>query len=155
MNRLEEIFELLDWNNSEEDQAVGVALAKQLDDFSALFQPVTERHNKNVWDNCAIVLASKTDEQLSPFAMQLFEWTADLNWPGAVTILERIKNVSDGEVFLAAALATMRQAEDEHNTSWKWYLSDLLGSEFFSRHLPADALTLLESYRDLDLDGDE
>ncbi|MDP3447723.1 MAG: hypothetical protein Q8S22_06640 [Eubacteriales bacterium] len=152
MNQLEEIFELVDWNTSKEDQVAGIAIAKQLDDFSPLFQPLTDRYNKNVWDNCAIVLATKTDEQLSPFAMRLFEWTVDLSWPGAVTILERIKLICSGEAFLSAAVATIQQAESERNTSWKWYLSELLEIEFFSRHLPKDALTLLESYQHLDLD---
>lgn len=155
MNQTEEIFELLDWNNSEEDQAVGVTLAKQLDDFSALIQPLTERYNKNVWDNCAVVLASKTDEQLSPYAMQLFEWTADLNWPGAVTILERIKRISSGKEFIVAALATIQQAESERNISWKWYLSGLLESNFFQKELPNEMLVLLESYQSLDLDEDD
>lgn len=147
MNQIEEIFELFDWNNSEEDQAEGVALANQLYDFSALFQPLTKRYNKNVWDNCALVIASKTDEQLSPFAMQLFEWTADLNWPGAVTILERIKKISCGETFLSAAIASARQAEEEDDVSWKWWLSELLESDFFSINLPKEILVLLESYR--------
>ncbi|PKM39079.1 MAG: hypothetical protein CVV04_12195 [Firmicutes bacterium HGW-Firmicutes-9] len=145
MNRLEEIFELLDWNNSEVEQAAGVALAKQLDDFSPLFQPLTERYNKNVWDNCAIVLAAKTDEQLSPFAEQLFEWTADLNWPGAVTILERIKRISSGDTFLSAAIAAVRQAKAEDDTSWKWWLSELLECVFFSKNLPEETIVQLET----------
>lgn len=147
MNQLEEIFELLDWNNSEEDQAVGVALAKQLDDFSPLFQPLTERYNKNVWDNCAVVLATKTDEQLFPFAEQLFEWTTDLNWPGAATILERIKRISSGDTFLSAALAAVRQAEAEDDTSWNWWLSELLECEFFSKNLPEETTVQLQTYK--------
>ena len=154
MPNIEDIFELLDWNNCEEDQAAGIAIANQLDDFSELFQPLTERYNKNVWDNCALVIASKTDKQLSPYAMQLFKWTADLNWPGAVTILERIKRISSGEVFISAALAAIQQAESKHKISWKWYLSDLLESEFFIKHLTGDVLKLLESYKLLELDAD-
>jgi len=154
MNQIKEVFELFDWNNSEEDQAAGIAIAKQLDDFSQLFQPLTDRYNKNVWDNCALVLSSKTDEQLSPFAMQLFEWTADLNWPGAVIILERIKKIFCGDAFLSAAIASVRQAEAEDDTSWKWWLSELLESEFFSNSLPEDILILLRNYKRMALDED-
>lgn len=155
MNQIEEIFELFDWNNSVEDQSAGIALANQLQDFSPLFQPITERYNKNVWGNCALVIASKTDEQLSSFAKQLFEWTADLNWPGAETILERIKKISCGETFLSAAISAVRQAEEEGDVSWEWWLSELLESEFFSNRLPEEILALLENYRRMVHDEDD
>ncbi|MBQ9119946.1 MAG: DivIVA domain-containing protein, partial [Lachnospiraceae bacterium] len=47
----------------------------------------------------ALILAEKSDEELSPHLIQLMEWLQDLNWPGAVCIQDRLKAFSKNRLF--------------------------------------------------------
>lgn len=85
------IMELLDWNNTQEKQLFGVELAQNVKCISAFLQPAIP-YGKRVWDNCAKILANRTDDELYPYLHELFEWLQDLNWPGAICILNRIRN---------------------------------------------------------------
>lgn len=67
------IMSLLDWNNSEEEQEKGIELAKKVKCINVFLQPVFP-FGKNVWDNCAKVLDSKTNEELSPYLTELMTW---------------------------------------------------------------------------------
>ena len=87
-----EIMDMLDWQNTSKEQCKGIELASQLDTISVFIQPVTPRHNKNVWENCAKILSSKSDECLDGHIGRLFEWLQDMNWPGAEIIFERLTN---------------------------------------------------------------
>ena len=62
-------------------------------------QPLHQRHNKNVWENCAIILAEKPDEEIAPYLYKLFDWALDMNWPGAYCILNKLKSFNDKEWF--------------------------------------------------------
>lgn len=48
---------MLNWNNSEEIQQKGIEEASKIKYISILFQPV---ENKEIWENCAKVIAKKT-----------------------------------------------------------------------------------------------
>ena len=85
------IMELLDWNRTEEEQAEGLRLARQVTAFNVFLQPCDKKNNKNVWDNCALILSEKEDSDLYPYLFELFMWIRDLNWPGAFCIVERLK----------------------------------------------------------------
>ena len=87
------IMDLLDWNNEYDLQQKGVQLAKKVDNLEIFFQPCDERHNKNIWDNCAKIISSKSDAELSPYIVLMFEWLQDMNWPGAFVIRERLINM--------------------------------------------------------------
>ena len=52
MTEIDVIMGMLDWNNSAEEQAAGLAQAAQVENFQVFLQPCTEHYNKNVWDNC-------------------------------------------------------------------------------------------------------
>lgn len=54
MADITEIMDMLDWNMSSEIQAEGIALARDMESIVPFIQPLTPRHNKNVWDNCAV-----------------------------------------------------------------------------------------------------
>lgn len=92
MKNIEEILQLLSWSNSAEDQERGRDMAQNIEDISELIQPDVE--GKSAWDNCAKVLCKKTDEQLEPYLCELLEWIQDINWPGAMLILGRLKHFS-------------------------------------------------------------
>lgn len=57
------IMELLDWNRTEEEQAEGLRLARQVKAFNVFLQPCDDKNNKNVWDNCACPLPAKIDRK--------------------------------------------------------------------------------------------
>lgn len=56
MCSINEVFEMLNWNNSEEIQQKGIEEASKIKYISILFQPV---ENKEIWENCAKVIAKK------------------------------------------------------------------------------------------------
>ena len=52
-----------------------------------MFQPI---ESKSVWENCAKVLASKSDIVLEKYVFDMFKWLQDMNWPGAEIIYNRL-----------------------------------------------------------------
>lgn len=94
MINIDYIMELIDWNNSVEKQEQGIRMAQEVKCINVFLQPGSP-YGKNVWDNCAKILASKTDEELKPYLIPLLEWIQDMNWPGAFCILHRIQKFTD------------------------------------------------------------
>ena len=154
MDKVKDILDMLDWNNSDEVQSRGIAMAQQLEDFSLLIRPVTKRHNKNVWDNCALIVCSKSDELLCPYAYRLLEWIQDLNWPGALAVLDRLKCVQSGAEFLRAIDSAIEYAENQNDVIWKYVLSMLLENAFLVQNLGAQTIAKLNEYQKIDLDAD-
>jgi len=95
MDHIEYVFTMLDWNNPIDIQLKGRKLAQEIKDFSVFLQPNTPYFNKNIWENCAIILSEKTDIELSLYLQDLLEWIQDLNWPGALCILDRLRDYKD------------------------------------------------------------
>ena len=91
MADIDYILDLMDWNRTEEEQAEGLRLARQVKAFNVFLQPCDKKNSKNVWDNCALILSEKEDSDLYPYLFELFMWIRDLNWPGAFCIVERLK----------------------------------------------------------------
>lgn len=109
-------IKMLDWNNSIDVQNKGIEYAKKISSLEIFLQPNTDLYNKNVWDNCAEVLRSKTDIELKPHLIQLFEWLQDMNWPGAFCILDRLKQYKDNHSFDTSfdiSVKTAKQLNDE------------------------------------------
>ena len=92
------IIELIDWNNSIEEQALGIRLARDVKCINAFLQPGSP-YGKNVWDNCAKILSERTNEELAPYLIELMEWLQDMNWPGAFCILDRLKKMTGDSLF--------------------------------------------------------
>lgn len=93
------IMDMLDWNNSSEIQEKGRKMAKKVRCINVFLQPGHMGHCKNVWDNCAIILSERSDQELKPYLHRLFEWLIDMNWPGAYCISERLKKYKDIEWY--------------------------------------------------------
>lgn len=83
---IDQIFEMLSWNNEEKIQEQGIEEAEKIKHLSVLIQPM---ESKSIWENCAKVLASKSDQELESYLIPLFEWLQDMNWPGADVIYKR------------------------------------------------------------------
>ena len=64
MQDITEIMNMLDWHKLPEIQTKGIAQAKDAETIRPFIQPLTPEHNKNVWENCAVIIAEKSDEKL-------------------------------------------------------------------------------------------
>ncbi len=112
------IMELIDWNQSAEDQERGIQMAENIQSINVFLQPCNKKYNKNVWENCARVLAKRTDEELSYYFEELMGWLQDMNWPGAFCILERLKHMSDIPGFWHSYEICMECARALEDGTW-------------------------------------
>ena len=114
----EKLFEMLDWNAPEEIQKLGRRKAAESGNIRCFLQPVFPKYSKNVWTNCALILAGKTDEELRPWLKDLLRWLQDMNWPGAEIIQERLEAFQDDEAFRQAFGTCMLEAVDTNDEDW-------------------------------------
>lgn len=119
MADITEIMDMLDWHMPSEIQAEGISLARKTETIVPFIQPLTPKHNKNVWENCAVIIAEKKDEKLEPYLVELLEWLQDMNWPGAFCILDRLKNYSNKNSILSAIRFCLQKAKDCNDEIWE------------------------------------
>lgn len=125
---IDEIMDMLDWNNPPEVQEKGRLLAGKVKCFNVFLQPGHSKYKKNVWDNCAMILAEKTDAELRPYVRELFEWLADLNWPGAFCIWDRLKQYEDQEWLNSILLSCIDEAKALKDSEWLSNLHEFRGA---------------------------
>ena len=126
MPDITDILDMLDWHMPSETQKKGIFLAGNLETIVPFLQPITPEYNKNVWDNCAVIIAEKSDEELKPHLVQLLEWLQDLNWPGAFCILDRLQKYADKEAIRSAINVCIEKAKQCIDEVWETNLSLLL-----------------------------
>ena len=114
-----DILDMLDWHMPLEIQAKGISLAKKSNTIIPFILPLTPKHNKNVWGNCAEVLSEKSDEELKPHLIELLEWLQDMNWPGAFRILDRLQKYSDNTSIHCAINICIEKAKDCNDEVWE------------------------------------
>ena len=112
------IMDMLDWNMPLEIQCEGISLAKKTGTIAPFIQPVTRRHNKNVWENCATIISEKNDEELKPHLVELMEWLQDMNWPGAFCILDTLQKYSDSNSINSAINISVEKAKARSDEVW-------------------------------------
>lgn len=125
MDSILQIYKLVDWKNNQETQNDGILLASQINNLSLLIQPCHERFNKNIWDNCALVLAQKTDDELNPYLLQLLEWIQDLNWPGATIIHERLQSFDNCTFLKEAIKSSLIRSQVTGDVIWQHNLLEI------------------------------
>ena len=113
------IMQLLDWNRSLEEQTKGLELARNVRFFNVFLQLRDNEFNKNVWDNCAVVLSEKSDDELKPYLLELFTWLQDMTWPGANQVLERLKRFDNSNVYHTALCISINHARAEEDVLWE------------------------------------
>lgn len=111
MTNIDYIMSLIDWNKSINEQADGIKLAEDVENINVFLQPCNKDYNKNVWDNCAKILSRRTDDELSPYLVELLEWLQDLNWPGAFCILDRLQRYADASSYNLAFNTCLKYAQ--------------------------------------------
>ena len=119
MVNIDYIMDLLDWNNSIEKQEQGVELAKEVKCINVFLQPGSHYYGKNVWDNCAKILSARSNEELSPYLMELMEWLQDMNWPGAFCILNRLKKMVNEQLFEHSYTICLKCAKALDDEDWE------------------------------------
>lgn len=123
---IEYVFSLIDWHMPPETQSKGISLARNIETIIPFIQPLTPKHNKNVWENCAVIIAEKSDEKLKPHLVELLEWLQDMNWPGAFCILDRLQKYSDNNSIYSAINGCIEKAKDCSDEVWESNLYLLL-----------------------------
>ena len=113
------IMDMLDWHMPSEIQSKGITLARNAETIIPFIQPLTPKHNKNVWENCAVIIAEKSDENLKPYLVELLEWLQDMNWPGAFCILSRLQKYSDNNSICNAINVCIEKAKDCGDKVWE------------------------------------
>lgn len=145
MNNIQNIYNMLSWESPDKIKAKGFRLAREIKDLSLLIFPPAPSY---VWECCAQILSEKSDADLAPYLDKLLEWLQDLNWPGALLILERLKNFS-GEKLKKPFLELVNNAikmNNEEGLKWLDYLSELLDNKELRAILPEETLQILEKH---------
>ena len=107
--------------------------------------PLHQGYNKNIWENCAKILASKSDETLEPYLEHLLEWVEDITWPGALIIVERLKKFSNLEEFYLAYENTIKRASVTNRGMWIVNLSEFIEeNEELKNMLPENLRRMVE-----------
>lgn len=145
MSNTNRIYKMLNWNNPPETRLEGIRLAKKINDLSLLIKPPDE---PSVWECCAQILCEKSDSVLKPYLNGLLEWLQDLNWPGALFILDRLK-VFSGEALKNPFINCFDYAinlNNEEGLMWLDYLSELLDNEQLKEELPEEIIKRLQEH---------
>lgn len=146
MDRMNQIYQMLDYKNSIDIQEKGKQLARKITDLSLLITPPA---SPSVWEQCAIILSEKTDDELVPYLTSILQWLYDLNWPGALTILNRLKNFSGKQLkksFIDSVVRAINSHDEEEGMMWLDYLSELLDNKELKKELPEEILNILEKH---------
>lgn len=125
MKKTKELIEKLSWDEPECIQKETIETLKHEKDLGIFMQPISSTTGKQVWENCALILCSKSDEELIPYIDGMFEWLQDMNWPGAWNILERIQKIpkekikTKYELYIKKANEELEQlGEEVYMNSW-------------------------------------
>ena len=143
---INEIYKKLIWHSRFGEQLQGIELAKEIDDLSLLILPCANGESKGLWENCARALYVMSDDRLEPYLPSLLEWLQDLNWPGALIIMDRLK-VFSGRKLKKSFIETYNYAVELNNDEgliWLDYLSELLDNQELKQELPEDVLEHLQ-----------
>ena len=125
MTNLEKIMSMLDWNMPSYIQSQGRILSNNVESIVPFIQPLDQKYNKNVWENCAIIISERNDLELKPHLTELMEWLQDMNWPGAFCIFDRLKKYQDEKSFQAAIKLCFKKAKKINDKVWQENLNAL------------------------------
>ena len=139
---IDTIFKMLSWNSSEKEQLRGIDEAKKIEYLSVLFQPIED---KSVWENCAKVISSKSDNELKKYMNNMFEWIKDMNWPGAFDIYARIKRMNV-DCIMENYIYAIKIALKYQDINWLDYLSGLIENPEVYKLLPEEYQKLMTKY---------
>lgn len=144
---IDRIMELISWDRTESEQQRGIAMARNVSCLKAFCQPIGPDYGKNVWDNCAVILCERSDEELNPYISDMLLWLEDLNWPGAELIQKRLmefQNIDSLVRYLDHWVPALKKLEKR---AWLSFISELLDNSQLRASLNHDTVEILERYR--------
>ncbi len=103
----------------------GREMAKSIKSIRAFFQPVNGNSSKRLWEDCALILSERNDDELRCYLREMFEWLKDINWPGAVQIYDRLNGFVRDSFYEKTLLACIEEAIDSHDDLWLDTLEDI------------------------------
>ena len=113
MHYFDDFYSRLSWGQPEDVQRAAIEEAGSIQNLWLFILPMILPNPKDVWENCAIILAQRTDSELEPYLDKIFEWLQDLNWPGAIIIHNRLLDME--EPMLKKQLARSQQQAQMEN----------------------------------------
>lgn len=125
MTNIDQIMDMLDWNNPQQVQEKGRMLARNIRCINVFLQPGHPGHAKNVWDNCAKILSARTDDELQPYIYELLSWLKDMNWPGAECIYSRLERYQRNQHFEEILEECLYEAKALGDENWNNKLIEL------------------------------
>lgn len=126
MHYFDEFYSRLSWDRPEDVQVAAIEEASGITNLWLFIQPMILPNPKAVWENCAKILALRSDDNLKPYLPHIFEWLRDLNWPGAVIIHNRLLDM-DEQLRTTQLARSAKQAQAENDNEWLFnlrYLQD-------------------------------
>ena len=114
MNDIDTIMDMLNWHQPEDIQAEGRKIAQNVKCISVFVMPI---NGKCVWDNCAMILSEKNDDELKHIVPNLLFWFIDINWPGSLCIWDRLLKFKDKEWMSLFLNSRMKMALN-YNEIW-------------------------------------
>jgi len=110
--------------------------------------------DKSIWENCAKVIVSKENKELKKYLKDLFDWISDLNWPGALIILEKLKSMPANFIYSEYENA-VRRAITKKNESYLYFLSELLENKELKNKVDKKLIEKMEQNRKNIIDNEE
>lgn len=140
-----QLFEMLSWDSDEKLQQKGLEEAAKVK-YLSIF--ILSGEGKGYWENGAKILSSKTDEELKPYLISIFDWFRDANWPGFMIIYERLKKIPAKKIVYYYQHTITRAQEIRENESKMWltYLSGLITNQELFELLPPDQQEMMKKY---------
>ena len=145
---IDDILKMLDWNNDLDIQREGRRKAANVKCLNAFMQPADKEFNKNVGENCAMILSEKEDELLTPYLFNLLDWLYDLNYPGATIILERLRKYQNYKMLAMVLENRIVVANALENESWLLSLAEVLISDEVKKNLSDNSYQIIKPYLD-------
>ena len=136
------LFEMLDINNDISIQQKGIEEGKKVKYLSVFMQPI---ESKNVWENCAKIIVSKSDEELDKYMFFLMEWLQDENWSGFDIILNRLKKMPESMIVDDYSYFIKKAVKED--IDWLERLSYLSENKKLYQMLPDDCKVILDQYK--------
>lgn len=133
------IYNMLD-DKSIENRMKGIEEGKKIKDLSVFFQPLEK---KEIWDDCARIIASHTDEELRPYLPLALEWFEDANWPGYIIIRDRLRKMNADCIYEEYSKA-IRYTYQIQDWLWMYWLSELLTIPGLREKLNAEESRMLD-----------
>lgn len=139
---INELFKMLSWDSDEETQKKGIEEGSKVKYFSIFIQPL---ENKGVWENCAKIIAQKSDNELELYIFLLLEWLQDANWPGFDIIYNRIKIMPVKLISFDYAYS-IRKAVGIEDEMWLVYLASLSTNKELYESLSNKEKEIIDNY---------